>query len=228
MDLAPINPTGNYNTGLYDNTSDILGKDDFLTLLITQLKNQDPLNPTESTEYTAQLAQFSSLEQLSNVNQNLEYLQMFQASINNAQAVSFVGKEITALGNTIQVVDGVAGTCQFELTRDATKVVVNIYNANGDLVKTIEAGDMNSGKQLVAWDGLDSEGNPVEDGNFTFEILAEDTDGENIEAITYFSGIVEGVKFEDGTTYFMVENQKIPIADVIEVRDVNNPDPETG
>ncbi|MGD8888475.1 MAG: flagellar hook capping FlgD N-terminal domain-containing protein, partial [Desulfobacterales bacterium] len=81
--------------------SETLDKDDFLNLLITQLQNQDPLKPTDSVEFTAQLAQFSSLEQLSNVNENLKLLQNFQASINNSQAVALIGKEITAKGNSI-------------------------------------------------------------------------------------------------------------------------------
>ena len=76
-----------------------LDRDAFLNLLITQLQNQDPLDPTDSVEFTAQLAQFSSLEQLGNVNDNLKLLQDFQASINNSQAVSLIGKEITASGN---------------------------------------------------------------------------------------------------------------------------------
>ena len=77
------------------NASKEMDRDAFLSLLITQLQNQDPLNPTDSTEFTAQLAQFSSLEQLGNVNENLKQLQDFQASINNSQAVSLIGKEIT-------------------------------------------------------------------------------------------------------------------------------------
>ena len=86
--------------------SKVLDKDAFLELLITQLQNQDPLNPTDSVEFTAQLAQFSSLEQLNNVNDNLEQLQNFQASINNSQAVALIGKDITANGNFLQLTNG--------------------------------------------------------------------------------------------------------------------------
>lgn len=220
MDIAPINSASNANTELYDNMSTVLGKDDFLTLLITQLQNQNPLDPTDSVEYTAQLAQFSSLEQLSNVNQNLEYLQMFQASINNAQAVSFIGKEITALGDGIQVTDGVAEACEFKLSADASGVTINIYNEAGNLVKTIEEGSMDAGRQTVQWDATDQNGNQLADGDYTFEVMAVDADEQAVEAITYSTGIVSGVTFIDGTTYFMVENQKIPIADIIEVNEV--------
>ena len=121
-----------------EKTSQELGKDDFLTMLITQLQNQDPLNPTDSVEYTAQLAQFSSLEQLSNVNQNLEYLQMFQASINNAQAVSFIGKEITALGDGIQVTDGVAEACEFRLSADASGVTIAAVQGLYEMVQGLQ------------------------------------------------------------------------------------------
>jgi flagellar basal-body rod modification protein FlgD len=72
----------------------ILGKNDFLNLLVTQLQHQDPLNPTESTEFTAQLAQFSSLEQLNNINDNLKNMELFQTSMTNSQAVSYIGKKL--------------------------------------------------------------------------------------------------------------------------------------
>jgi flagellar basal-body rod modification protein FlgD len=222
MDIAPVNPETNNNASLFNNASDILGKDDFLTLLITQLQNQDPLNPTDSTEYTAQLAQFSSLEQLSNINANIEYLQLYQESINNAQAVSFIGKEITALGDAVQVGEGVADSCEFELAANASGVTIKIYDETGNLVKTIEKGAMETGRQTVDWDGTDNNGNPVADGDYAFEVMAVDGDGQEIQAITYTSGIVSGVTFSNGTTYFIVESQKIPIADIIEVNAVTD------
>lgn len=211
---AANNPAGIYDPGA---TSTSMGKDDFLTLLITQLQNQDPLNPADSTEYTAQLAQFSSLEQLSNVNANLEYMQLYQASINNAQAVSFIGKEIISLGNDIQVTDGQAETCRFELAGEASGVVVNIYDSAGNLVRAIEQGAMDGGRQSVTWDGTDQNGNTVPDGDYTFEVMAVDAADQKVEALTYSSGLVEGVTFIEGRTYFLVGNQKVPISDIVEV-----------
>jgi len=211
---AASTPPGIYDPGA---SSTAMGKDDFLTLLITQLQNQDPLNPADSTEYTAQLAQFSSLEQLSNVNANLEYMQLYQASINNAQAVSFIGKEIIALGDEVRVTEGQAQSCRFELNGDASGVVVNIYDAGGKLVKTIEQGAMNAGRHNVEWDGTDQSGNAVADGDYTFEVQAVDAAGQDVEALTYSSGLVKGVTFIEGVTYFLVGNQKIPISDIVEV-----------
>ena len=211
--------TANGPPGIYDpgTTSNTLGKDDFLTLLITQLQNQDPLNPADSTEYTAQLAQFSSLEQLNNVNKNLEYMQLYQASINNAQAVSFIGKEIISFGNEVRVTGGQAENCRFELSGDAGGVVVNINDSAGNLVKAIEQGAMHAGRQTVVWDGTDQNRNVVSDGDYTFEVMAVDAADQKVEALTYSSGLVEGVTFIEGRTYFLVGNQKIPISDIVEV-----------
>ena len=116
-----------------------LDRDAFLSLLITQLQNQDPLNPTDSVEFTAQLAQFSSLEQLGNVNENLEQLQNFQASINNSQAVALIGKEITANGNSLILASGQPAGCDFKLDGDASMVVVSIYDPTGEFVKSFES-----------------------------------------------------------------------------------------
>ena len=212
--FATNNPPGLYDPGA---TSTAMGKDDFLTLLLTQLQNQDPLNPTDSTEYTAQLAQFSSLEQLSNINANLEYMQLYQASINNAQAVSFIGKEIISLGNDVRVEDGQPENCRFELGGDASGVSVNIYDSAGHLVKTIEQGAMQAGRQTVIWDGTDQNGNAVPDGDYTFEIMAVDAADQKVNAVTFSSGLVEGVSFIEGVTYFLVGNQKVPISDIVEV-----------
>jgi flagellar basal-body rod modification protein FlgD len=220
MSIESITPSATGDTGLYQAQATSMGKDDFLTLLITQLQNQDPLNPTDSTEFTAQLAQFSSLEQLSNVNQNLEYLQLYQASLNNAQAVAFIGKEVIAQGNGLQLKDGAAEACAFELAAAANGVVVNIYDGAGNFVKAIEEGAMSAGRQSVVWDGKNQNGNPVADGNYTFEVMAVDADDKSVQTTTFTSGVVSGVTFNKGTTYFILDNQQIPIGDVIEVAEV--------
>ena len=151
MITSELNPVTTGSTELAAAQQPVLGKDDFLNLLITQLQNQDPLNPTDSTEFTAQLAQFSSLEQLSNVNDNLEQLQDFQASINNSQAVTLIGKEITAKGNFLSLTADKQVGCDFSLEENAAVVVVSIYDSTGEFVKSFQSENLKAGEhELVA------------------------------------------------------------------------------
>ncbi len=194
--------------------SKTMGKEAFLTLLITQLQHQDPLNPADSTEFTAQLAQFSSLEQLSNVNENLESLKLYQASINNSQAVAIIGKEVVFAGNSIEVKSGQASACEFELSAAATRATVTVYDKTGSFVADIELTGLKAGQQSVTWDGKDHNGNVVVDGSYTFEVQAEGASGETLTATTQSRGTVTGITFEDGITYLMVGGSKVAIGDV--------------
>ena len=217
MSVTGLESVGSSVNSTSSSESNILGKDDFLNLLVTQLQHQDPLNPMKSAEFTSQLAQFSSLEQMSNVNTNLELLQLYQASINNSQAVGFIGKTIKALGSSIGVADGVADQIHFELADNASAVIAHIYDSHKNLVKTIQPGGLNAGEQAVEWDATDNDGNKVPDGTYTFEVIATDTDGNPVSATTLITASVSGVSFKDGTTYLLAGNQEIPIGSVIEV-----------
>lgn len=197
--------------------STAMGKEAFLTLLITQLQHQDPLNPADSTEFTAQLAQFSSLEQLNNVNENLSALKLYQASINNAQAVSFIGKEIVSTGNSVEARSGQPVACEFELAKPAQKVVVSVYDATGAFVKDVVATGLAAGRQTVSWDGRDRNGNTAPDGTYTFEVQAEGSGKEAVAATTYTRGAVTGVSFQDGVTYLTVGRRRVAIGDVVQV-----------
>ena len=206
----------------------ILGKDDFLNLLVAQLQHQDPLNPAEGTEFTAQLAQFSSLEQLSNINDNLENMELFQATMTNSQAVSYIGKEITAQGNTVQLENGRPAECHFELNANAALAAITIYDASGGFVRSFETGPMSSGKQSAVWDGLDNIGNVLPPGLYRFEVQAVDTSNENIDVTSLISAVVTGVSFKNQTTSLITDLQTISIDDVIDVSDVlAQPDPTT-
>ena len=199
-----------------------LDKDAFLSLLITQLQNQDPLNPTDSVEFTAQLAQFSSLEQLGNVNENLELLQIFQASINNSQAVSLIGKEITAYGNSLNFVSGQPAGCDFKLDGDAGVVAVSIYDHTGEFIKSFESQNLIAGQHTLYWDGTDQNGSPAASGNYTFEVMAADANGNIIQTTTFFSGEVNKVIFENNTTYLISKDQRVALGDIIEVGGIEN------
>ena len=102
-------------------------QDQFLTMLMAQIQHQDPLNPMETTEFTSQLAQLTSVEQLQDVNKNLSYLQLYMASINNSQSLAFVGKDVTASGNSIYWNGNTPSRINYSLAAEAASVVVNVY-----------------------------------------------------------------------------------------------------
>ncbi len=195
----------------------VLGKDDFLKLLVTQLQYQDPLNPTDSTEFTAQLAQFSSLEQLGNINDNLGDLQLSQTALNNSQAVNFIGKTVKSSGNSIHLTGGVSDDIQFELGADAKAVFMNIYDSAGNYIKDVESGALSAGEQTLKWDGTDQEGNKVPDGAYTFEVFAVDADDNMVNTTTFTSGTVTGVTFKNGRPCLLAGNKEIPVDTVIQV-----------
>ena len=205
---------------------EILGKNDFLNLLVAQLKHQDPLNPAESTEFTAQLAQFSSLEQLNNINDNLKNMELFQTSVTNSQAVSYIGKEITARGNTVQLESGLAAECQFELEANAALVVISVYDAGGGFVKSFETGPLDAGRQYAAWDGTDRNGNPASAGLYRFEVQAVDANNQDVSVTSLMSSVVTGVSFIDQTARLITGLQTIAIDDVMAVSEAQS-QPET-
>ena len=206
--------------------NEILGKDDFLNLLVTQLQHQDPLNPAESTEFTAQLAQFSSLEQLNNINDNLKNMELFQTSVINSQAVSYIGKEITASGNTVQLESGQSAECHFELADNAALAVISVYDANGGFVTSFETGPLDAGRQSAAWDGTDRNGNLVAPGIYHFEAQAVDANNQDLSVTPLINAVVNGVSFKDQTVSLITDLQTIAIDDVMAVSEVQAP-PET-
>jgi len=222
MSITPIDSSAVSTETQPSASAEILGKDDFLNLLVAQLQHQDPLNPAESTEFTAQLAQFSSLEQLGNVNDNLKQLQDFQASINNSQAVTLIGKEITGNGNSLNFADGQPTGCEFKLDGNANVVVVSIYDHTGEFVRSFENQSLAAGHHNLYWDGIDQNGNAAAPGSYTFEVLAAGADGNNIKTTTFFNGQVNKVVFENNTTYLMVGDKRVALGDIIEVGSIEN------
>jgi flagellar basal-body rod modification protein FlgD len=200
-----------------------LGKDDFLLLLITQMKAQDPLNPTDSTEFTAQLAQFSSLEQLTNVNSNLQTLQQVQADLMNSQAVNLIGKTVKATDNSIRLEGGAAEEIQFDLKGDASALLVNVYDLLGGLVRTIQASNQfSAGEQSLTWDGTDNTGQQAPDGNYLFEVLATDALGNLIGTAAFTKGQATAATFNGGAASLWIGNQEVPMSTIIEVVGAGN------
>jgi len=216
--LANISPSSSSSkTSASTAAGGTLGKDSFMQLLVTQLQYQDPLNPMDNTEFTAQLAQFSQLEALENMETTMETMNQLQASLNNMQALSFIGKTVNATGNTVEY-GGSAVELGYTLDHAANTVRMSIWNEDGKKVRTIESGVAPAGNNTITWDGRDDDGNTCENGNYTYYVSAYDGKGDAVSASTYASGTVTGVRYDNGTTYLIIGDKEITISDIQQIR----------
>lgn len=151
----------------------------FLKLLVAQLKNQDPLNPLDGTQFTGQIAQFSALEQQINSNNYLSQLVEQRDYGQMTLANSYLGKVVLAPGDTVSV--GKEGGAEFayKLDKTAQSVTVEIYDKDNKLVRTT-SGDGTSGNHIVTWDGKDDAGVQVPEGQYTVKVTALDADGKKM------------------------------------------------
>tara|TARA_B100000953_G_C17928672_1_gene393176 strand:+ start:65 stop:730 length:666 start_codon:yes stop_codon:yes gene_type:complete len=193
---------------------DVMGKDDFLTLLIAQLSAQDPLDPMEAQEFSAQLAQFSALEQMTNVNSNLETLQKLETALQNTSSVNLIGKIVESYGNTFNHSENAAETLSYSLASDAEVVRIDIFDIEGNQVDVVRLGSQTQGKNNASWDGFDKHGNPLPAGTFSYEVRAENKAGDPVEVDTFSSGLVSDVVFGEDQTYAVVSGKEIPISTI--------------
>ena len=196
--------------------NNVMGKDEFFKMLIAQLQNQDPLNPMDGTDFTAQLAQFSSLEQLTNVNSNLEAVTAYQKLMSGVQAVSLIGKEITAEGNTVKA-SGSSVDITYNLPEDVSEGTVSIYKTDGTFVETIKFENQQEGINSVSWDC-----SSVAEGIYTFEVSATNAAGDSVAVDTLVKGEVTGVNFLNGQSYVIVDDAEIPFLSVISIKDIDS------
>lgn len=193
-----------------------LGKDEFLRLLVAQLSTQDPLNPMDSREFSAQLAQFSALEQMTNVNNTLEELVQAQQAMGNSSMISLIGKLVDIPGNAFEHTQGTGTNLTYSLDAEANTTRIDIFDAAGNPVNTL-TGPGAEGSNLIIWNGLDGQGNPVASGLYTFKIQATDASGKPVTSETFTTGLVTDVLFEEGEAFAVVNGQKLPAAQITRV-----------
>ncbi|HEX9654735.1 MAG TPA: FlgD immunoglobulin-like domain containing protein [bacterium] len=219
--MDPVQSVSQNNTQLFGGGGAIMGKEDFLKILIAQLRHQDPINPVQGEQFAAQLAQFSSLEQLQNMNGNLENAMelnlMLNRTINNTMATTFIGKTVKALGNTVALPEGGTATLNYELAVPASKTTITIRDQNGNVVRTIDVKEASSGMRQFEWDGKNDQGQTLPAGKYQFNVVAEDVNGNAVPTQTYIMGEIERVRYQNGDAILILRDMEVNLSDVLEI-----------
>ncbi len=173
----------------------------WISILATQLENQDPTDPVDTTEYTNQLIGISQLEQQTLSNETMSSLLVSLQSVENDTSYGYLGEEITALGDTAPLSDGTAKWI-YDLPSDASSVVLEVQDTDGNVVYTVD-GETSSGVHTFTWDGTSDDGSIAEDAPYVLSISAYNDDGELLDVTQYVQGTVTNIA-NDGTETLLV------------------------
>jgi flagellar basal-body rod modification protein FlgD len=198
-----------------------LGKDEFLRILVTQLRYQDPLNPMQGSEFASQLAQFSSLEQLVTLNGAFDtqtQTSILQTLAMNANlGAALIGHTVLAAGNQLEV----GATDRLAVTVDVGAgggaATVRILDQTGREVAKRELGAVGDGRQTLSWSNLVGGEQDVPPGNYTYEVVVTARDGSRVSVKPYIRGRVDGVYFENGGVVLRAGGLRIPLAGLAEI-----------
>lgn len=194
-----------------------MNKDDFLKLFVTQLQNQDPLNPQDGTQFIQQLAQLSQVEQAYNTNTNLQSMLNQGGNSMAMGAVSLIGRQIEALGSQVSLQSGSPTSVNFSLANSADQVTVSVLDASGQVVKTLAGGAKGAGEGSVTWDGTNNAGTALGTGVYSFSVTAKDANGNAVASSPLIKGKVDGVDMSGATPVLSIGNLKLNLTDVTSV-----------
>jgi len=195
-----------------------LGREEFLRLLIEQLKHQDPMEPMENSQFVAQLAQFSNLEQLVSVNEGINLLGLQQMGQSNAQAAGFLGKVVEVRSDKLDVgSDDMSADAAFRLTSDAASVEVKFRDQRGEVVRTMQLGPKEEGMVEISWDILNDNGVKVPPGSYRMDVVALDADDQPVGYEAHAKGEVTGVSYAAGYPELVMGSIRAAVSDVLGV-----------
>lgn len=177
----------------------------FLTLLVTQLQNQDPLDPMDANEFTSQLVQFASVEQQIYQNTNLEKMLNLQETSQISQMVDFIGNQVEFFGQELPLADGYA-EFSYVMPQGVAKGSVNIANSSGLNVFFVDA-DASAGKHTIKWDGTDKNGQQLDDGVYTLLVSGQDASGNLVDVEHLVVGPVTGAGVDNGVVKLFINGE---------------------
>jgi len=187
--------------------------DTFLTLLTTQLKNQDPLAPTDTNQFTQELVSFSQVEQQIKTNSQLATLLNNEASAETISALPSIGRTIEYQSNQGALQNGSA-TFSYTLPSTAAKATINILDSTGNIVASAQ-GDPSAGKHSFTWNGQNASGLKLADGTYTLQVLAVDAKNQPIAATTTATGTIDNVSVVNNAPTFDVSGISVPFSQLV-------------
>jgi flagellar basal-body rod modification protein FlgD len=193
--------SGNFNT--------------FLTLLTSQLKNQDPTSPMDSSAFTQQLVMYSQVEQQISTNTNLKTLIGQGSTQIGAYATSYLGKAVSVTNGNASLTKGVA-TWTYGLGTTASSNTLSVTDVNGKLVYSGN-GETAAGTHQFSWNGKDNNGNQLADGTYTLAVTAKASDGSAVTTQVASAGVVSEIDMTTGTPQLMIGNMEIGLGDIANV-----------
>lgn len=213
--VIPSSTAATASTAASRNPKSVLGKDEFLKLLVAQLKNQDPTNPMDGQQMAAQLAQFSSVEQLIAINEKLAAQATTDGAtataISNSTALSAIGKTVSALGNQIDLGSGDDARVRAVVQGTGTGTL-SLTDANGTVVARRDLGLVRAGDQQFALGDMTA-GLPA--GTYTWTLDVRTAQGATVPVTPFITGRVSGVEYGPGGAMLVAGRLRIPIGTVV-------------
>jgi flagellar basal-body rod modification protein FlgD len=190
--------------------------DNFLQLLTTQLKHQDPISPMDATEFTNQLVSFTQVEQQIGTNRRLDQLLEMQSGGQFGEALNLIGREVEIVGDRFRF-DGEPVTFGYGTPAEANVVTVQLLDATGRTVWS-QRGDTGYGRHEVEWDGTMLDGTEAPEGQYVIRVTARTAEGEDLEVGSFSRGVVTGAESADGQTTLLLGDVPVALEDVLAVR----------
>ena len=210
---TPTTPAASSSSSSADPMSQLSGNfSTFLTLLTTQLKNQDPTSPMDSNTFTQQLVMYSQVEQQINTNTNLQTLITQGTSNAGTMAANYLGKKVSVTNGNASLSSG-AAAWTYNLGATAASTTLSVADSTGKVVYT-SAGSTTAGNNTFSWNGQDNNGNQLNDGVYKLTVTAKDSNGTAVTTSVASAGTVNQIDMTSGTPQLVIGNMEVGIGDI--------------
>lgn len=217
MTISSVNSSQDItSTATQSTSSSTFSEVDYMLLLATELQYQDPTDPMDTDKLTEQTCMFSQLDELQNIGDQLK--DMEEALGNRIDPVSYLGQDVEVEGDTLTLTEGESFDVTVYLAEDADSVIIDIYDASGNIVSMQNWGSMPAGSQKMEWDGTLLTGETATDGTYTVKVRAQDANGQDVGAATTMKDTVVSVaNGSNGTEFTLKSGTVVNYTDIISV-----------